>query len=738
MASKEATVFIVDVGATMGETSHGRTQTNLDWALEYVWDRITTVIATGRKTNMVGVVGLRTDGTHNVLQSEEDYQHISVLQPIAQILMPQVRKLREDLIVSKTNFGDATSAIIIAIQMIAEQCKKLQYIRRIVLVTDARAHMHTDDLAEIRKKIQQDHIELTVLGVDFDDAEYGFKEEAKDATKATNEEILRSLCDDCGGAFGTLAQAIEESAIPRVKSTKPVPTFRGYLTLGNPQDYDTAMTIDVERYPKIMVARAPTASSLVVRNGLSAADATQSSATMSHGDGEEGGPPGDADGNNLTGVRSARTYQINDEEAPGGKRDVPFEELAKGYEYGRTAVHISESDRNVTTYETQPGLDLMGFVDKQQYEKYLDMSRASLIVSQKLNDKASMALSSFIHALYELDSYAVARLVVKENKEPRIVLLTPHIEPDFECLYDVELPFAEDMRNYRFPPLDRVVTVSGKEIKVHRNLPNDELVDAMSAYVDQMDLSSFGRDDDGEPTEYMPPDETYSPMLHVLNRVIKHRAVFPDADPPPPYDVLLKYSQPPAELMDAAKPALARVIKAADVKKVPPKARGKRFSKKDTTKPLSDLDVGALLAQDPARQKKRIDPQNAVAEFKQALAAAASIEELHEACSQLKFIIFDWIRHSIGESGYGRAVEAIRVMREEMNELEEPQPYNSFLRELKQKVLGGELGGDRKEMWYRVRVNRLALIQKAECQASEVTAEEARQFMIPQQRLSAS
>jgi ATP-dependent DNA helicase 2 subunit 2 len=54
MASKEATVYIVDVGETMGERSNGRTQTNLDFALEYVWDKITATIATNRKTAMAG------------------------------------------------------------------------------------------------------------------------------------------------------------------------------------------------------------------------------------------------------------------------------------------------------------------------------------------------------------------------------------------------------------------------------------------------------------------------------------------------------------------------------------------------------------------------------------------------------------------------------------------------------------------------------------------------------------
>jgi ATP-dependent DNA helicase 2 subunit 2 len=724
MTSKEATVYIVDCGKTMGERSHGRQQTNLEWALEYVWDKITATVATGRKTALAGVVGLRTDGTQNPLDAETEYSHITVFQDLSQILMPQLRKLRNDLQVSSTDAGDPISAIIVAIQLIATTCKKLQYQRKIVLVTDARAPMAADDLSEITKKLKEDNIDLVVLGVDFDDPEYGFKEEGKDGTKAENEEVLRQLCTGCGGEYGSLIEAVDQLGIPRVKTTKPVPTFKGTLTLGNPNDFDTAISIDVERYPKTMKASVPSSSAFVVRSDMAATQATQSTTTL---DGEDG-----VKGDDLTAVKNARTYQIDDENAPGGKRDVDRDELSKGYAYGRTAVHINESDQNVTTYENTPGLDIIGFVEKPNYQRYMDMSRASLIVSAKHNDKASMALSSLVHALFELDSYAVARLVKKENNEPRILLLSPCIDTEFECLYDIELPFQEDIRQFKFPPLDRVVTVSGKVLKVHRNLPSGDLTEAMSDYIDSMDLSRFGRDDDGNPTEYAAMDETYNPILHRIHQVIKHRAVHPDAEPPPPIEILTRYSMPPDDLLKSAQPALERTIEAANVKKVPPKARGRFGRRKDVPKPLSNLDVGALLAQDPKRKSQRIDPKNAIAEFKQVIPLAEDEGMLEDACKQMGKIIFDFIRHSVGDSGYQRAIEHIGAMREESAEHDFPHLYNKFLKEMKEKVLKEELGGDRRELWHRIRFKRLGLVGDKELSTdSHIGAmeEEAKAFM---------
>lgn len=55
--------------------------------------------------------------------------------------------------------------------------------------------------------------------------------------------------------------------------------------------------------------------------------------------------------------------------------------------------------------------------------------------------KAVMALSSLIHALYELDNYALARLVPKKDKPPMMVVMAPLIEPDFEALIDVQVRF---------------------------------------------------------------------------------------------------------------------------------------------------------------------------------------------------------------------------------------------------------------------------------------------------------
>ncbi|OQE30525.1 hypothetical protein PENFLA_c003G04251 [Penicillium flavigenum] len=711
MAEKEATVYIVDMGRSMGERHHGRPMTDLEWAMQYVWDRITATVATGRKTATVGVVGLRTDGTINDLE-EENFSNISILFGLGQVLMSDIRKLRETIKPSNTNRGDAISSIVIAMQMIIEYTKKNKYKRKIILVTNGTGVMSDDNIEGIIEKMKEVNIELVVIGADFDDAEYGVKEEDKDSRKAENETLLRSLTEDCEGVYGTLEQAVSELDIPRIKVTKSMPSFKGNLTLGNPEEYDTAMTIPVERYFRTYVAKPISASSFVPRSGTEP--------------GSQAPVKGNAEGDALASVRASRTYQITDESAPGGKIDVERDDLAKGYEYGRTAVPIEQTDENVANLQTFAGMGLIGFVQKDQYDRYMHMSNTNIIIPQRANDNASLALSSLIHALYELESYAVARLVTKESKPPMLVLLAPSVEADYECLIEVQLPFAEDVRSYRFPPLDKIITVSGKVVTEHRNLPSVALKDAMSSYVDSMDFVTTN--DEGQATDDLPIDESFSPLLHRIESAVRYRAVHPNDPVLDPSERLTEFAHPSEDMVKNSKSHLEKLMSIADVKKVPPKTKGRK-RQRETEKPLSGLDVDALLSLEPKRTK--ISTENAIPEFKQTLSRAENIDAIHDAVQQMAKIIETQITHSLGHSNYDRVIEGLGTMREELVDYEEPTVYNDFVRQLKGKMLREELGGDRRELWWFMRKGKLGLIGKSEVDSSAVEEEEAQEFLAP-------
>lgn len=169
-----------------------------------------------------------------------------------------------------------------------------------------------------------------------------------------NENLLRTLSGKCRESlYGTAEEAIDDLSVPRVKTTKPYVTYPGKLTIGDPMKYpDTAIMIDVERYFRTKMAKPASASSFVSRSAAGPQSAESSMTIGGEKDAEHG----------LSAVRTTRTYQVNDGTAPGGKKDVDPDELAKGFAYGRTAVHISEAEQNITRIETSSSFTIIGFI----------------------------------------------------------------------------------------------------------------------------------------------------------------------------------------------------------------------------------------------------------------------------------------------------------------------------------------------------------------------------------------
>jgi ATP-dependent DNA helicase 2 subunit 2 len=147
-----------------------------------------------------------------------------------------------------------------------------------------------------------------------------------------------------------------------VKEVRPYAPYRGRLSLGNFERYPaTAMYIDVERYSRTKSAKPLSASSFVLRSGTNRFASQQFSHTIQDGSEEANGTL-----STLAAVKTLRTYRINDigKGSARGKRDINHEDLARGYEYGRTAVPMTGSDANVTDFDpdSTPSFEIIGFI----------------------------------------------------------------------------------------------------------------------------------------------------------------------------------------------------------------------------------------------------------------------------------------------------------------------------------------------------------------------------------------
>lgn len=143
-----------------------------------------------------------------------------------------------------------------------------------------------------------------------------------------------------------MAEVISSIAYPRVKTVRPVPSYKGVLTIGDPEKYNDAIAIDVERYPRTKKASAMSASKYVPpKDGSSTQEAI------------EGGN-----------VALQRTYKIKKGE---DEVEVEKEELEKAYLYGRSIVHLSDADLSITKLETDAELTVLGFVEKEGVTSHL-------------------------------------------------------------------------------------------------------------------------------------------------------------------------------------------------------------------------------------------------------------------------------------------------------------------------------------------------------------------------------
>lgn len=64
-------------------------------------------------------------------------------------------------------------------------------------------------------------------------------------------------------------------------------------------------------------------------------------------------------------------------------------------------------------------------------------------------------MSALITALIATKKVALARFVGRDKGAPRLMVLLPHKNENYECFWMVALPTVEDIRNFQFSSLKR-------------------------------------------------------------------------------------------------------------------------------------------------------------------------------------------------------------------------------------------------------------------------------------------
>lgn len=152
MASKEATVIVLETSAFLNQKRQNRNKTDFEYTVEYVLSKVSDIIIRGRKSDVLGIVAYRTEDTDNSMStSSAGYNNISVWLPMSEgPSLGQLQEIQERLRIPSTNRnGDPISALIVALDMINNFCGGRKYRKRIIMTTSGEGSLDSSDMEKI-------------------------------------------------------------------------------------------------------------------------------------------------------------------------------------------------------------------------------------------------------------------------------------------------------------------------------------------------------------------------------------------------------------------------------------------------------------------------------------------------------------------------------------------------------------------------------------------------------------
>ncbi|KAI9205546.1 SPOC like C-terminal domain-containing protein [Polychytrium aggregatum] len=720
--SKDATVYLLDVSRHMyahprapGETSH------LEKALFCIREQVQAKLIQGRKTDVICVILMGTQETHNYLAlgDSEQYQHVSILFPdqfnlLAVPSLSLLEAIQKPESLEGQDECDVVDGLIIGLMTIDMFCRNLKYTKQIFLYTCAESAFVVDGSDEVIDRAKEMNVAVNVIGFNFG------KPESSEIKRST-EQYLGQCMETTDGELWDGDEALALLQSLHTKNVRPATLFRGPLVLGDPQRYPTeTLAIPIFMYNRTVEAKLPTAKkwSKVAPNQETVCMVRASQAYYSvHSDGLDG---------NLQ---------------PGDDR-LERHEVIKGYKYGKTIVPFNTVDEEAFKLKTEKSFNIIGFISLDKVHRWMFMGSVASVMAEPGNLSASRSFYAFCRSLYQTQACALVRYVSRDSLAPKIGALIPRIDTgETYCLF-VQLPFAEDCRDYSFislrplteptlglPESNRVASVlnSSTSFDAHsvgsgvskgtsvagppakrmkfdaRRCSDEEVRHRMDDFVDSMDL--MNPPPSGSDGEAFKSQDVFNPVYQRLWQCIIARALNGPASEIPPVDArFMAGIKPLPELEERAKDASLKLSEAFNVKKVESK-------KSNTTKdvwmararnanlPLLDGREGSVapsessvssekrrLAELTVAKVEKIGSITPAADFR-AMCARRDKDCIPAAMEQMPQVILQLITNSADGEYYDKALEAIHEFRRGCIIESESDCFNAFLERLQTETL---------------------------------------------------
>lgn len=451
--------------------------------------------------------------------------------------------------------------------------------RTIYLITDGAHAIDKGSIDAIAARIKDDKISLRVIGVDFDDPTYGYKEEDKELTKADNEKFWhRFLSDLPDSRIASAIHALEQVNLPTIQLQTPAP-YKTQLTFGDPDrayTSDTVLSIPVKMF-KLTSRVLPMSRKTISKLAEESNTARRHTQTMQEAESDFRAPDGsiiptptpqmpdidqrDKGALSTYEVENRRIHFLSSDVREHGTENAEAleegaeEMFSKAYKLGSSLIPLGEVPEEVQP--TEMGLEIMHWVKQGTFRRQYLMGEVWNIFADEANPEAQLKMSSISKAMRQQEKLALVRFVRRQNADPKIGILYP-VDRDqgeiaAEYFHFAEVPFSEDLKRYTFPSLDRVLTADGKELKEHRTLATEKMVDAMSGLIDSMDLSRAFKDEEGQEQSWFSTEDSFNPAIHRMKEAVAWRLLHPESTKiPRPHWEVDKFLARPQEIEEAS------------------------------------------------------------------------------------------------------------------------------------------------------------------------------------------
>ena len=699
MAGKEGIFVILDVGKSMKKKYQDTEETRLNFGIESIRQLIRTKLLFNVKRDQIGIILMGKQGEEDNINiyTDLDFPNLEMLDRLNSIEA-------ED----EDDNGDIFSCLDFALDEFIAKYGKKKYEKKIFLITDGEAlsHYSKSKIEELASRINENDVKVNIICVGFfeeldkEDEEENLDNKKKIENNSMDEDnkekvdeknennesenqknikeklkILQENTENVKLFTATTANDIYHQF--KKKKINPVSKFRGPFIIS------PNLSLDVMVYSKTAQALIPSLK--------------RYSKVAEYSD-----EPGTCE------VQNERIYYVNDDP---DKKAVEKDLITKAYYYGSSLVPVSKTDEVRLKNEEPKCLKVIGFTDSFRVPRHFFMSGVDIVVPNPASPEDIKGTTALVSEMIKMNKVIIARYVYRNNSQPKLVVLTPHMSKKGPMFYLNILPTVEEIRDFQF---DSLPEASKKQEEF------------MGHFIDSLDLEQ-----DGE--EEIKPTETYNPMLQYFYKCLEHRALETDESKkmelPKIDEESIKYMIPNKKLFENNKYVtfLPKMFPIVEKDKI-----------EDKKKRVFWKDVITNEFEDRLTQQRIEEKLNAKKpESKKMISAITPIEDFREmidnknedltvkAMELMTDMIYKLIRESFKGSYYIKAIDCIKAFRDAANDEDEIDLFNSFLNSLKEKFQKEQY----MDFWLLFCDNKITLISEKENERSKYTEKQCQEWL---------